>query len=107
MNSSVDPNTIKLFRVRKTVFKMLRKRGYAVSNEDMNMTLEQFLIEVINEKMIIISSSLILRVNLELISLLLLYIHIEYNSLYRLVELMVRMKMTVLLCFSFVTLRKR
>ena len=107
MNSSVDPSTIKLFRVRKTVFKMLRKRGYAVSNEDMNMTLEQFLLEVINEKLIITSSFLILRVNLELISLLLLYIHIESNLLYRLVELMVRMKMTVLLYFSFVTLRKR
>ena len=76
-------------------------------NEDMNMTLEQFLLEVINEKLIITSSFLILRVNLELISLLLLYIHIESNLLYRLVELMVRMKVTVLLCFSFVTLRKR
>lgn len=46
MNSSTNPDTIKLFRVRKTVFKMLSKRGYAVSNEELNMPLERFLTDV-------------------------------------------------------------
>ena len=46
MNGATNPLTTKLFRVRKTVFKMLVKRGYAVSEEDMNMTLDNFLREV-------------------------------------------------------------
>ena len=46
MNGVTNPLTTKLFRVRKTVFKMLVKRGYAVSEEDMNMTLDNFLREV-------------------------------------------------------------
>ena len=45
MNGSVNPSTTKLFRVRKTVYKMLTKRGYAVSNEDQNMSLETFVSE--------------------------------------------------------------
>ena len=47
MNWSVNPSTTKLFRVRKTVYKMLTKRGYAVSNEDQNMSLETFVSEVL------------------------------------------------------------
>lgn len=46
MNGSVNPLTTKLFRVRKTVFKMLTKRGYSVDDNDMNMTLDTFLREV-------------------------------------------------------------
>lgn len=46
MNNSTNPDTIRLFRVRKTVFKMLSKRGYAVSNEELNMPLERFLTDV-------------------------------------------------------------
>ena len=46
MNGATNPLTTKLFRVRKTVFKMLAKRGYAVSEEDMNMTLDIFLRDV-------------------------------------------------------------
>ena len=48
MNSSIHPGTIKIFRVRKTVFKMLLKRGYAVSNDDLNMPLEKFVSDVSN-----------------------------------------------------------
>ena len=48
MNSSINPGTIKIFRVRKTVFKMLLKRGYAVSNDDLNMPLEKFVSDVSN-----------------------------------------------------------
>ena len=47
MNGSVNPLTTKLYRVRKTVFKMLTKRGYSVDDNDMNMTLDTFLREVI------------------------------------------------------------
>ena len=47
MNGVTNPLTTKLFRVRKTVLKMLVKRGYAVSEEDMNMTLDLFLRDVI------------------------------------------------------------
>ena len=46
MNGSVNPLTTKLFRVRKTVFKMITKRGYSVDDNDMNMTLDTFLREV-------------------------------------------------------------
>lgn len=46
MNVTVNPSTTKLFRVRKTVFKMLSKRGYAVDESDLNMTLDTFLREV-------------------------------------------------------------
>ena len=46
MNGGINPSTTKLFRVRKTVFKMLMKRGYAVSENDMNMTLDTFLRDV-------------------------------------------------------------
>ena len=46
MNATVNPSTTKLFRVRKTVFKMLSKRGYAVDESDLNMTLDTFLREV-------------------------------------------------------------
>ena len=47
MNGSVNPLTTKLYRVRKTVFKMLTKRGYSVDDNDMNMTLDTFLREVV------------------------------------------------------------
>ncbi|KAK8790650.1 hypothetical protein WA588_002399, partial [Blastocystis sp. NMH] len=46
MNGSVNPLTTKLFRVRKTVFKMITKRGYSVDDNDMNMTLDTFLREL-------------------------------------------------------------
>lgn len=46
MNGAVNPNTTKLFRVRKTVFKMLSKRGYAISDKDQSMTLDAFVKEV-------------------------------------------------------------
>ena len=46
MNSSINQSTSVLFRVRKTVFKMLAKRGYAISDDDLNMTLDQFIREV-------------------------------------------------------------
>ena len=46
MNATVHPNTTKLFRVRKTVFKMLTKRGYAISESDLNMTLDAFVRDV-------------------------------------------------------------
>lgn len=50
MNAAVNPNTTRLFRVRKTVFKMLTKRGYAISESDLNMTLDVFVRDVsINE----------------------------------------------------------
>ena len=47
MNGSVNPLTTKLYRVRKTVFKMLTKRGYSVDDNDMNMTLDTFVREVV------------------------------------------------------------
>ncbi len=33
----------KLFRVRKTILKMLHKRGYIISNEALDMTAETFI----------------------------------------------------------------
>ena len=46
MNGAVNASTTKLFRVRKTVFTMLSKRGYAISDKDQSMTLDTFVKEV-------------------------------------------------------------
>ena len=45
-NRDINPKITKIFRVRKTVFKMLVKRGYAVSEEEMNMNLNDFVNKV-------------------------------------------------------------
>lgn len=39
---ALNPETSKLFRVRKTVLKMLRKRGYIVDEDMLNMDTESF-----------------------------------------------------------------
>lgn len=39
---NLNSEASKLFRIRKTCFKMLRKRGYAVESTDLEMTTEQF-----------------------------------------------------------------
>ena len=45
-NRDINPKVTKIFRVRKTVFKMLVKRGYAVSEEEMNISLNDFVDKV-------------------------------------------------------------
>ncbi|CAM9945394.1 unnamed protein product [Heterosigma akashiwo] len=39
---SLNPETSKIFRVRKTCLKMLAKRGYLVGEDHLNMTTEEF-----------------------------------------------------------------
>ncbi len=38
----LTPETSKLFRVQKTCFKMLRKRGYHIDDKYINMTTDEF-----------------------------------------------------------------
>ena len=40
--ASLNPSASKLFRIRKTVCKMLDKRGYEVPQEDKEMSAEDF-----------------------------------------------------------------
>ena len=40
--ADMDEDTGKLFRIRKTLVKMLNDRGYIVTTADMNMTLDNF-----------------------------------------------------------------
>ena len=42
MAAPLKPESMRLFRVRKTVVKMLKKRGYIVTDEELNMTAEMF-----------------------------------------------------------------
>lgn len=42
MAAILSADASKMFRVRKTCFKMLRNRGYNVAEEDLNMTTEDF-----------------------------------------------------------------
>ena len=38
----LSPEASKMFRVRKTAFKMLSKRGYLIVDEQMNMSTDEF-----------------------------------------------------------------
>lgn len=43
VDGGVRAEVSKLFRIRKTVYKMLMKRGYNVLDEELDMTMEQFI----------------------------------------------------------------